>query len=465
MPLDIAYTPAPTVARFMASNSRMRVLMGPVGSGKSVACCFEIVRRAREQKPGPNGLRKSRCIVVRETVRQLVDTTIKTFTDWFPPGVCGHYMRTTKTYYFRVGDVECEIMFRALDDADDVANLNSLEATFAWVNESRDMHPDIIDALSKRVGRFPSAKDGGPTWFGIFMDTNPPTMDTWHFYMMEHLDPKDGSSPNDNGWDVFKQPSGRSPYAENIENLPEGYYDTQGRSEEYIRVFIDGEYGLSLAGTPVFKYFRPDYHMAKAPLRPTNNGARPVIVGMDLGLTPAAVLGQQDPRGRALVLAEAVSYDMGIQRFMRTVLKPLLYERFSGAPVIIVVDPAGIQRAQTDERSAVDIIKAEGFRVIPARTNNITARITAVDDYLMRQVDGDPGFLVDPSCTRLKAALMGGYRFKKNGDGLEKSGDAGKHSHIGDALSYLMLHIGSLDGGATLRERREVRRVDARGWA
>jgi hypothetical protein len=356
-------------------------------------------------------------------------------------------------------------MFRALDDADDVANLNSLELTFAWFNECRDIHPDIVDAMSKRIGRFPSAKDGGATWHGMWADTNPPTMDTWWFYQMEKIDPKDGVSANDNGWDVFKQPSGRSPYAENIENLPDGYYDTQGRSEEYIRVFIDGEYGLSLAGTPVFKYFRPDYHMAKAALRPFVNGTRPVIVGMDLGLTPAAVIGQQDPRGRALVMAEAVSYDMGVQRFVRTVLKPLLFERFAGAPVIVVVDPAGIQRAQTDERSAIDIIKAEGLRVIPARTNSITARIAAVDDYLMRQVDGDPGFLVDPSCNRVKAAMMGGYRFKKNGDGLEKTGDAGKHSHVGDAISYFCLHVGSLDSGALLHQRREIKRVDARGWA
>lgn len=465
MPLDISYTPTPTVTRFMQSDKKMRVIMGPVGSGKSVACCFEIIRRASQQAPNANGIRKTRCAVVRETVRQLSDTTIKTFLDWFPPGVCGHFMRTTKTYHLKIGDIECEIMFRALDDADDVANLNSLELTFAWFNECRDIHPDIVDAMSKRVGRFPSAKDGGATWHGMWADTNPPTMDTWWFYQMEKIDPKDGVSPNNNGWDVFKQPSGRSPYAENIENLPEGYYDTQGRSEEYVRVFIDGEYGLSLAGTPVFKYFRPDYHMAKTPLKAITNGTRPIIVGMDLGLTPAAVIGQQDPRGRALVLAEAVSYDMGIQRFMRTVLKPLLYEKFAGAPIIIVVDPAGTQRAQTDERSAVDIIKAEGFRVMPARTNNITPRIAAVDDYLMRQVDGDPGFLMDPSCIRLKAALMGGYRFKKNGDGLEKSGDAGKHSHIGDAISYLMMHIGSLDSGAMMHTRREVKRVDAKGWA
>jgi hypothetical protein len=88
-----------------------------------------------------------------------------------------------------------------------------------------------------------------------------------------------------------------------------------------------------------------------------------------------------------------------------------------------------------------------------------------VDDYLMRQVDGDPGLLIDPSCGRLKAAMMGGYRFKKNGEGLEKSGDAGRHSHIGDAISYFCLHVGTLDSGTHLMQKRDVIRVDPRGWS
>ena len=114
---------------------------------------------------------------------------------------------------------------------------------------------------------------------------------------MEGLDPTDGVSLNDNGWDVFKQPSGRSSLAENIENLPEGYYDTQGRSDEYVRVYIDGEYGLSSAGQPVYKYFKPiTIWLSKN--WPIINGVRPIVVGIDLGLTPAAVIGQQDPRGR-----------------------------------------------------------------------------------------------------------------------------------------------------------------------
>ena len=444
----------------MLSDAKMRVLMGPVGSGKSVTCCFEILRRASMQQPDSKGKRRTRCAVVRETVRQLTDTTIKTFLDWFPDGVCGTFMRTTKTYYLKLGDVECEIMFRALDDADDVANLNSLELTFAWFNECRDIHPDIVDAMSKRIGRFPSKKDGGPTWHGMWADTNPPTMETWWYYQMEHLDPKDGVSANNNKWELFRQPSGRSPLAENVENLPEGYYDTTGRSDEYVRVYIDGDYGLSSAGKPVYKYFRPDYHMAKGSLRHISNGVRPLVVGMDLGLTPAAVLGQMDPRGRALVLAEAVSFDMGVQRFVRTVLKPLLYERFPGMSVLVVTDPAGIQRAQTDERSAVDIIKAEGFKVIPAKTNNISARVNAVDDYLMRQVDGDAAFLVDPRCTQLKAAMMGGYRYHKKNETIDKN----KHSHIAEALQYFMLHVMSASDGGLVAKAREIKTVSAAGW-
>jgi|TARA_Y100000310_G_scaffold21924_1_gene21170 hypothetical protein len=460
MAYDIDYTPSLTCGNFMMDSAKMRVLMGPVGSGKSVTSSFEVIRRAGEQEPNGDGIRKTRAAVVRETARQLMDTTIKTFLDWFPPGVCGQYMRTTKTYFFKVGDIECEVMFRALDDADDVANLNSLELTFAWFNECRDIHPDIIDAMSKRIGRYPSKKDGGPTWFGMWGDTNPPTMDTWWYYQMEGVDPEDGVSPNNNGWSVFKQPSGRGPYAENVENLVDGYYDTQGRSEEYIRVYIDGEYGLSSAGQPVYRYFRPDYHMAHEKLSPIINGVRPVVVGMDLGLTPAAVFGQSDPRGRALILAEAVSFDMGVQRFCKTVLKPLIYEKFSGANIIIVVDPAGVQRAQTDERSAIDIIKTEGFKVIAAKTNNPTARLSAVDDYLMRHVDGDSAFIVDPSCVALKSAMMGGYRFHPKTGKIEKN----KHSHVAEALQYLMLHIASIADGVIVTQCREIKSHSAAGW-
>ena len=68
MALDINYTPPPTGKKFMASDAKMRVLMGPVGSGKSVTSSFEIVRRASMQEPNQQGIRKTRAAIVRDHV-------------------------------------------------------------------------------------------------------------------------------------------------------------------------------------------------------------------------------------------------------------------------------------------------------------------------------------------------------------------------------------------------------------
>ena len=460
--MNIDFAPPPTGSRFMLSDARMRVIKGPVGSAKTTTCLFEIVRRAGEQAPNKTtGLRHTRALVVRNTARQLADTTIKSFLDWFPEGACGYFMKTTKTYFFSVGDIRCEIMFRALDDADDVSNLLSLELTFAFLNECREVHPDILEGLTKRVGRFPSMKDGGPTWYGIWGDTNPPTIGSWWWAQLEHLDPDEGVAANDNGWDVFHQPSGRSPQAENIENLPEDYYSTQGRSDEYIRVYIDGEYGHSLAGKPVFSGFKPDFHCALTTLRPIVSPMYPLTIGFDAGLTPSAIITQLDPAGRLLVLAEATSEEMGARRFCRTKLKPLLYQpRFAGLAVIIVADPAINQRAQANEETVEDVLKAEGFKVVRAPTNNLAPRIEAVDAFLQRQIDGGSGFLLDPCCRILKAALMGGYRRKKKDpDAIDKN----SYSHPAEALQYACLRAGQLAGGH-LPVRREVKRVNSGGW-
>jgi hypothetical protein len=191
------------------------------------------------------------------------------------------------------------------------------------------------------------------------------------------------------------------------------------------------------------------------------------MIGLDFGLSPSAVIGQIDMHGRLLVLACLTSEGMGISRFIRERLKPLLVERFPGHSVVVVGDPAGSQRAQTDERSCFDILRAEQFRVIPARTNAVQARLSAVERWLALQVEGGAGFLVDPSCTALVAALRGGYRYriKKSGE-MEDGPDKNQYSHVADACQYMCLHA---DGGAMFGsmfglQRRDVKQVRATGW-
>ncbi len=67
----------------MRSSARRRVILGPFGSGKSVTCCVEIMRRAREQAPSPDRVRRTRWAVVRNTYPDLKNTTVKTWRDWW----------------------------------------------------------------------------------------------------------------------------------------------------------------------------------------------------------------------------------------------------------------------------------------------------------------------------------------------------------------------------------------------
>jgi hypothetical protein len=57
---SINYTPPPTLAKFMRSQSFGRIAAGPVGSGKTTACILELFRRACEQIPAEDGLRYTR---------------------------------------------------------------------------------------------------------------------------------------------------------------------------------------------------------------------------------------------------------------------------------------------------------------------------------------------------------------------------------------------------------------------
>lgn len=165
------YVAPATISRFMQSDARQRVVMGPFGSGKSSGCIIEVVRRAMMQKRGKDGFRRSRWAIVRNTMPQLRDTTMKSWFEWFPDGTIGRWKETGKTYYIQMGDVRAEVMFRALDDEADVKNLLSLELTGAWINECREIPQVILDALDGRINRYPSRRDGdGPSWVGIWAD-------------------------------------------------------------------------------------------------------------------------------------------------------------------------------------------------------------------------------------------------------------------------------------------------------
>src|SRR5215467_11399443 len=88
----------PTIRKFMASDAFIRGLLGPFGSGKSSGCVWDIINRSLKQKPGLDGVRRTRWAVIRNTYKQLNDTTIRTVHQWFPYPMMGHWRSTEHEY-------------------------------------------------------------------------------------------------------------------------------------------------------------------------------------------------------------------------------------------------------------------------------------------------------------------------------------------------------------------------------
>lgn len=458
------YVPPPTVAAFLRDKTEVKVILGPVGSGKSSGCILHALKNAMEQAPDRDGIRRSRHVVVRNTMPQLKLTTIKSFLDWIPHGVLGKWISSDKTYYMRFNDVEAEVIFLALDDKDDVAKLLSLETTTAWFNEFREIDQDIFEGMTKRIGRYPSKKGGpGPTYKCIIADSNMPAVDTWLYNMAERL--------IDNNWAVFKQPGGRDPLAENVENLPPGYYDPTGLSDEYVRVMIDAQYGTSQAGLPVYRHtFVKSFHVSTAPLKTIHSDNTPIVVGLDAGLTPAAVIGQQLPTGRVCILSEVVTpadEKMGMERFLRDRLLPHLKNKYPGAKPLVIVDPAAAQRSQPTEETVFQIVTKAGLKCRLASTNKTELRISAVESLLGRSVNGGAGFLIDGGAAPvLVKGFEHAYRYDKKKDD-EPTEKPAKNfaSHVHDACQYLATHfVGSLTSGMGARKALPVIIPSAKGW-
>jgi len=461
-------SPGPVASGFLRSDARWRLLVGPFGSGKSSVCTIEIPRRAAEQEHGPDGFRHTRYAIVRNTGPQLRDTTIKTWMNWFPNGSIGHWHATSKTYFIKVGDLRSEIMFRALDDEQDIKNLLSLELSGAWLNECREIPWKIFEALDGRIERFPNDEiHGKQTWCGIWSDTNPPDEDTFWWAAAEGLstdvenEEKFGTEMpygETNGFDSFIQPSGLSEFGENKVNLPVKYYENLARNKtkSFIDMYVHGKYGKGKGGTAVHSEFDPSIHAIGAL---EANPHKAIVIAADFGLTPAVVLKQQGPLGHILTLASISTKGMGLDRMIEERLKPLLNSKYHDSRFYVTGDPSGATPDQYVENTALKIFKKHGLtQVKMARTNDIVARVGATDHWLTRSFSGSPAFQVDKYAARgYVRALGGGYHYPINKKGQERdTPEKDFHSHVAEAGQYgdlLYLRGFHDDSAARIRQR------------
>jgi len=463
--MEIEYTAETTPVDFHASEAFFRGIMGPLGSGKSVACTEDLKFRALTQLPSPiDGVRRSRFAVVRNTFGELKSTTIKTWQDWIPQSVCPivYDSPIRGRMYQRLGDgtmLDMEVLFMSMDKPADVGKVLSLELTGAWANEARELPKAVIDAISSRVGRYPPKKHGGPTWSGVIADTNPPDDDHWWYAFAEHdgwktdagmaqmdleylklmLDKESYDIVSRSikelkdlnmDWEFFRQPGGLTrlpdgtytlnPKAENVENQPLGYgywlRMLPGKTQEWIKVYILGQYGAVFDGRPVYAEFNEPVHVARKPLGVYTQ--LPLILGWDAsGLHPAVIVAQMTLRGQLRILRciEPHLGGCGMKQFCANYVTPVLKQAFpKNKKLINIGDPAGAKRSETDEVTIFDMMKKSGYPCTKAATNNLAPRLESVQSMLLRMLPGGiPAMIIDPSCKTLIKGFQGGYRFER----------------------------------------------------
>lgn len=454
---NITYEAPPTCAQFMKSEAFGRLIAGPVGSGKTTSCVIELLRRSIDQTPAKDGFSYTRFAIVRQTLKQLKDTVLKDCKSWL--GGVGEWRVSDGTFYLNFDHVRSEWVFIPLEDAADQARLLSMQLTGAWLSEAIEMNLDVLAPISGRIGRYPSAAQGAPTWKGIVADTNMPTEMTPWYMFMENLPAN---------WQKFVQPSGMSESAENLNylvqteetmKLPidhpvrlaqgrkyyERFIEMYGKDHDWVKRYVYAQYGNDPSGEAVFRQtFKSSFHIVD---QVTPIPGYPLIVGQDFGRNPWSLICQVDHMGRLLVLEEVSAINIGLEKHVNDHLRPVLYsDRYLGYKIAVVGDPAGVAKGTIAEESCFDALKRLGLPAVPAPTNDIEPRIRAVETMLGRQTNGGPTLVIDRArCPMLCRAMSGGYRFVKTKLGglknIPEKNDKEGFSHVVDCLQAVCLVV------------------------
>ena len=310
----------------------------------------------------------------------------------------------------------------------------------------------------------------------LLMDTNPPEDDHWWYQLAEDGCLRTNKTPEAKRGvsEIFGFFRGPAPFlmvdgeyvdnpdAENIKFLPGGYKYYRdmlaGNTEDHINVMVMGNYGTIKDGKPVYPQYNDRIHCPEKALGIIEG--LPIGLGWDGGLTPSCIIGQQTDRGQLRIIAELVSEDMGVRQFARDVVKPFLQRNFYGIEIAFsYIDPAGAGRGEAEAKSSMGILNDDyindnedgdilqplnmGFETEPAPTNDPTKRIDAVNSYIIKLVDGEPGYLVSRKCPMLRKGKIGGYQYKRvqvSGEARFKDKpDKNKFSHPADAEQYMAL--------------------------
>lgn len=250
------------------SNARVRFLWGPLGTAKSTWLCWRVFFKAKEvsEKYGLS----LRAIIVRDTYRNLADSTLKTWFEWFPDKSLMGFVKQAQpvTYMLRTPDGRLhEVNFRHGQTAQDASILLSTEYGLICLEEVAPAYlPGKNQVVSPGISEeffdmaYSRLRQKGLPEPEIALSANPPSR--LHWASKRIID----ASGSDKHGRITREYAvdGRSrettwehwftPTSENKKNLREGYYEelTATWPRILVRRFILGERVDIFIGIPRF---------------------------------------------------------------------------------------------------------------------------------------------------------------------------------------------------------------------
>ncbi|PNU05817.1 hypothetical protein [Novosphingobium guangzhouense] len=478
----IMRSPGPVADAFLRSRAFIKICLGPVGSGKTMAMLNSglMVGARQGAVEGPGGIlrRSARIGVIRETYPALKSTTLKSWFrivpesegvfNWTPPYThkFSKIIRRDKKTNNPLEIVDLEFEFRAIGDQSVEEACRSWEVNAALVEELDLQPPDLIPFLTGRVGRFSDLDPSLVVDPQIVAVLNMPDVES-HAYQLAMDRQIEGLSDDEAKLleetlqgrkliDTYIQPGGMEPDAENLHNLPggRGYYVLQIAANKNKPGYVDRMVHCKpvplMHGMPVNSGFVFTRHVRECQW----DRRRKLIVGIDNGLFAAAVFCQRNELGEFRTLGEVVNLAPGGKGLLKVgptafgkKVRQALLDQFPGITaedVKLVGDPAMFAAAdrtdgEQDWRKAVEVALDFG-RIHKAKSNRQLLRNTAIWNAQGEQ----DGYYIDPRCKHLIKAHIGGYRYQKAELGTgETRGELEIaetiYTHVADAEQYAAL--------------------------
>ena len=467
--------PGPVANAYIHSTGPIDAIMGPGGSGKTVASVFKAIRFSIATMPVcTDGRVRVKGTVVRDSFRSLYRTTLATWFDYFPvsqyPEFFGgqdrpatHKLRLSTVRLIngerREVPVDLQVDFFAISDMNYELAFKSYETSWGWATEADGIPSSAIPFFYSRTARYPRQSmlpDGVERPRMMMVDFNPPDPDHPLLTACQQGSFKTDFNPEKDTKTVnfFRQPSGLSAEAENRagKSLAEYQAEFNALTRDDARRMVEGMPGRVKDGLPVYDD-EWDYDKFVAPATLEILPDLPLHIGFDQDLTPAAIFFQETPDGQIRFLREVVpGPGTGVDRFLEQLL-PVLHGPMRGLPPgVWAADPAGFYGVdkQAGQLSWADAMsQGLGHRIIPAPTNEWDMRRAALSVVMRVSRRGGkdwPHMLVDPSMKKTIKGLSTGYKYGKQTNGFSRLPIKNEFSHPCDAAQYGVLTVRGLQG-------------------